>query len=75
MGTKVNLTLKNRIPGCFLRDPDRKDVVDTFYAHKGIQVLFGRSDKSLQIRDWALLRLEAQQQVSTQAAEAFKQQV
>lgn len=75
MGTKVNLTLKSRIPGCFLRDPDRQDVVDTFYAHKGIQVLFGRSDKSLQIRDWALLRLEAQQQISTQAAEAYKQQV
>lgn len=75
MGTKIDLTLPARAPGCFLREPDKKDVIDTFYAHKGIFIHCGRNEENWQLQDWALRRLERQGRVSAPVADAYKNQV
>ena len=75
MSTKINITLHTRTPGCYLRDPDKKDVIDTFYAHKGVFVLYGRSEPDRQLTDWAMQRLGAQNRLDAQAADAYKKQV
>ena len=75
MRTKIDITLHTRAPGCYPWSPERKDVIDTFYAHKGVFVLHGRSAQDRQLTDWAMQQLEAQNRLDAQAANAFKAQV
>ena len=75
MCTRINMGLSGRSPGCFLRDPEKKDVVDTFYARKGVFVLCGQDEKNWQIRDWAVQLLEKQNKVSPRMAAAYHKQV
>lgn len=75
MRTKINLALQSRIPECFLRDLEKKDVVDTFYTHKGIFVLCGKSDTNRQVQDWAVQRLTRQNWISEQTVVTYKEQV
>lgn len=75
MHTRINISLSNRSPECFLRDPEKKDVVDTFYTHKGIFVLCGKSETNRQVQDWAAERLMQQNRVSEQTATAYKERV
>ena len=74
MHTKINISLPSRSPGCFLHDPEKKDVVDTFYTHKGTFVLCGRNEKNRQIRDWAVQLLEKQNKVSPQMVAEYQKQ-
>lgn len=75
MHTKININFLSRSPGCFLHDPAKKDVVDTFYSHKGIFVLCGRNENNWQIRDWAIELLENQNKIDTQMIAAYQNQV
>ena len=75
MHMKINVALQSRLPGCFLRDLEKKDVVDTFYTHKGIFVLCGKSETNRQVQDWAAKRLMQQNRISKQTASAYKEQV
>lgn len=73
MSTRIDIAFKTRKHGCFLRNPDMKDVVDTFYTHKGTFVLYGRSEESRQLQDWALQRLQSR--VDEQAVSDYKKRV
>ncbi len=75
MSTKIDIALQSRTPGCFLRDLEKKDVVDTFYTHKGIFVLCGKSETNRQVQDWAAKRLMQQNRIDVQAIAAYKEQV
>ena len=75
MSTKIDVALQSRLPGCFLRDLEKKDVVDTFYTHKGIFVLCGKSETNQQVQDWAAERLMQQNRIDVQAVAAYKAQV
>ena len=70
MSTKIDVALQSRLPGCFLRDLEKKDVVDTFYTHKGIFVLCGKSETNQQVQDWAAERLMQQNRIDVQAVAA-----
>ena len=75
MHTKIYINLPSRLRGCFLRDPVKKDVVDTFYAHKGIYVRCVLNEKNRQIWDWAVQQLEKQNKVRTRMVAAYQKQV
>ena len=75
MQTAINMSLPGRAPGCFLRDVEKKDVVDTFFAHKGLFVHCGKSEANRQVRDWAAERLMQRQQIDAQTAAAYEEQV
>ena len=75
MQTAINMSLPGRAPGCFLRDVEKTDVVDTFYAHKGLFVHCGKSEANRQVRDWAAERLRQRQQIDAQTAAAYEEQV
>ena len=75
MCTKINITSKNRAPGCYLRDSEKKDVVDTFYTYKGLFVLCGKNEENRQVQDWAVQRLEKQNRINAQTVSAYKGQV
>lgn len=75
MQTAINMSLPGRAPGCFLRDVEKKDVVDTFFAHKGLFVHCGKSEANRQVRDWAAERLMQRHQIDAQTAAAYEEQV
>ena len=75
MQTAINMSLPGRAPGCFLRAVEKTDVVDTFYAHKGLFVHCGKSEANRQVRDWAAERLRQRQQIDAQTAAAYEEQV
>lgn len=75
MSTKIDIALQSRLSGCFLRDLEKTDVVDTFYTHKGIFVLCGKSETNRQVQDWAAERLVQQNRVNAQTVATYKAQV
>ena len=75
MSTKIDIALQSRTPGCFLRDMEKTDVVDTFYTHKGIFVLCGKSETNRQVQDWAAERLLQQNRIDAQTVADYKEQV
>ena len=75
MSTRIDIALQSRTPGCFLRDLEKTDVVDTFYTHKGIFVLCGKSETNRQVQDWAAEQLMRQNRISEQTVAAYKEQV
>lgn len=75
MCTNVSIAMASRMPGCFWRDPDMKDVIDTFYSHKGIFVRCSRSEAKRHIQDWAVQRIEATRRIDVQAMADYEKQV
>ena len=75
MHTIIDIQLPTRMPGCFLRDPGRLDVVDTFYAHKGAFVLYSRNEAKRQVQDWAVQRLVKQGLAEAQTVAEYEKQI
>lgn len=72
---KINIAAQTRKAGSFLRDPEKKDVVDTFFSHKGIFALYGRNEENRHLQDWAAQQLVNQKQIDQQTVSDYRKQV
>ena len=71
----INLFQSDRVSGSYPREFENRDVIDSFYKHKGLFIRYSRNVQNRLVLDWAEQELLAFHQIDDGTAAAYRSRV